>query len=169
MRSWQNWKQMKKQQNKYTFLFPVVFPVFWTDMYGAVHPLDYHKQLMLPAFFFLPMRFHFWNSLPVTLLYNLLPKKSCKISKAFASDKIYHKLISWTQYQSVFIGDWSYCISESYIKIKVNLNFYFLTSLWYLKRFYEGLHKTFWGTAKKCENKKSSYFSLFVRDQDRKG
>ena len=26
---------------------------------------------------------------------------------------------------------------------KINLNFYFHTSLWCLKRFYEGLHKTF--------------------------
>ena len=42
---------------------------------------------------------------------------------------------------------------------KINLNFYFQTSLWYLKRFYEGLkclHKTFWGTTKKSENKNLS-------------
>ena len=39
---------------------------------------------------------------------------------------------------------------------KIKLNFYFHTPLWYLKRFYEGrkgLHKTSWGTTKKCENK----------------
>ena len=30
------------------------------------------------------------------------------------------------------------CISESCIKIKINLNFYFHTSLWCLKSFYEG-------------------------------
>ena len=30
-------------------------------------------------------------------------------------------------------------ISESCVKIKVKLNFYFLTSLWSLKTFYEGL------------------------------
>ena len=56
-------------------------------------------------------------------------------------------------------------ISENSINIKINLD-YFLTSLWRLKRFYEGLqsfHKTFWGTAKKCENKYLSLFSLFVR------
>ena len=38
------------------------------------------------------------------------------------------------------------CISEGCIKIKVNLNFYFHTFLWCLKRFYaglKGLHKTF--------------------------
>ena len=38
---------------------------------------------------------------------------------------------------------------------KMKLNFYFHTSLWCLKRFYEALkgpHKTFCGTAKKCEN-----------------
>ena len=52
-------------------------------------------------------------------------------------------------------------ISESYIEIKINLNFYFYTSLWCLKRFYEGLkglHKTFWGSTKKCKNKNLSIF-----------
>ena len=42
---------------------------------------------------------------------------------------------------------------------EIKLNFYFQTSLWCLKRFYEGfkaikgLHKTFWDTTKKFENK----------------
>ena len=31
------------------------------------------------------------------------------------------------------------CISESCIELKIELNFYFHTSLWCLKRFYEGL------------------------------
>ena len=31
------------------------------------------------------------------------------------------------------------CISESCIEMKIKLNFYFHTSLWSLKRFYEGL------------------------------
>ena len=31
------------------------------------------------------------------------------------------------------------CISESFILTKINLNFYFHTSLWYLKMIYEGL------------------------------
>ena len=35
------------------------------------------------------------------------------------------------------------CISKSCIQIEIKLNFYFHTSLWCLKRFYEGLHKTF--------------------------
>ena len=50
-------------------------------------------------------------------------------------------------------------ISESCIEIKINLNFYFHGSLWCFKRFYKdlnGLHETFWGTIKKCENKKLS-------------
>ena len=47
---------------------------------------------------------------------------------------------------------------------KIKSNFYFHTSLWCLKIFYEGLkglkglHKTFWGTTKKCENKNLTYF-----------
>ena len=40
-------------------------------------------------------------------------------------------------------------ISESCIEINIELNFYFHTSLWCFKRFYE----TFWGTTNKCENK----------------
>ena len=31
------------------------------------------------------------------------------------------------------------CISESYIEIKIKLNFYFRASLWCIKRFYEDL------------------------------
>ena len=48
------------------------------------------------------------------------------------------------------------CILESCSWMKIKLNFYFHTSLWCLKRFYEGLkglHKTFWDTTKKCKNK----------------
>ena len=44
------------------------------------------------------------------------------------------------------------CISESWIKIKVKLNFYFHSSLWCL-------HKTFWGTTRKYEYK-NLVFSL---------
>ena len=42
---------------------------------------------------------------------------------------------------------------------KINLNYYFHTSLWCLKLFYEGFwrpSKPFWGTTKKCENKNLS-------------
>ena len=45
------------------------------------------------------------------------------------------------------------CISESCIEVKVKLNFYFHTSLWCLRRFYEGL-------TKKCENENLTVFSL---------
>ena len=51
------------------------------------------------------------------------------------------------------------CISESCLEIKIKLNFYFHTSLWCLKKFYEGLkglHKILGGTTKKCENKNLS-------------
>ena len=49
------------------------------------------------------------------------------------------------------------CISESYIEIKIKVNFYFDT-LWCLKRFYEGLKasvlkKPFAPPQKKCQNK----------------
>ena len=64
------------------------------------------------------------------------------------------------------------CISESCIEIKIKLNFYFHTSLWCLERFYEsvkGLHETFCGTTKKCENKNLTSFVHFVQDWDVKG
>ena len=61
------------------------------------------------------------------------------------------------------------CISESCIKIKINLKFHFDTSLWCLKKVLQGLHKTFWGTAKKCENENLIWFFLFVRDLDGNG
>ena len=47
-------------------------------------------------------------------------------------------------------------IPEKCNKVKINLNVYFHTSLWCLWRFYEGLHKTFWSTKKKCEDKNLS-------------
>ena len=50
-------------------------------------------------------------------------------------------------------------ISESCIKMKINLNLYFYTSSWLLKRFYEcliGLHEIFGSTRNKCENKSLS-------------
>ena len=59
-------------------------------------------------------------------------------------------------------------------KEKINLSFYFHTSLWCLKRFYKGhkgLHKTFWGTTK-CENKNLSSFLFqynFLEFTGRKG
>ena len=59
-------------------------------------------------------------------------------------------------------------------KKKIKLDIYLHTSLWCLKRFYEGLqglHKTFWGTRKKCENKNISEFffnTTFWNAQDRK-
>ena len=42
---------------------------------------------------------------------------------------------------------------------KINLIFYFHTSLWYLERFYEGL--TFCDTTKKCENTNLSKFLFY--------
>ena len=77
-----------------------------------------------------------------------------------------HQLMPWSIIICQILNLWravltlpAPCISESYVKI--NLSFYFHTSLWCLKRFYEGLkglHKTFWGTTKKCENKNLSWF-----------
>ena len=48
---------------------------------------------------------------------------------------------------------------------KIKLNFYFHTSLWWLKRFYEGLkglHKILWGTTESCENKKFNLIFISI-------
>ena len=55
--------------------------------------------------------------------------------------------------------------------MKINLKFYFHFYV-VLKKLYEGLygiHKIFWGTTKKYENKSVSSFFLFVRDQNWEG
>ena len=62
--------------------------------------------------------------------------------------------------------------SQSRTKRKNDLNLYFHTSLWSLKGFYEGLkglHNTFWGTTKKCENKNLSKFLFQYIFLDGKG
>ena len=62
-------------------------------------------------------------------------------------------------------------ISESCIKIKINLNFHFHTSLKCFRKFYngfKGLHKTFWDTKNKFENKNLNSLFLFVWDRDGK-
>ena len=44
---------------------------------------------------------------------------------------------------------------------KMSLTFYFYTSLWCLKRFYEGFKgfkKTFWGTTKKVKKKRLNFY-----------
>ena len=73
---------------------------------------------------------------------------------------IHKRKLSYTSLLSLPVP----CISESFTEIEIKLNFYFYTSLWCLKRFYEdfqGLHETFWGTTKKCENKNfTDFFSL---------
>ena len=40
---------------------------------------------------------------------------------------------------------------------KLKLNVYFHTSLWFYESL-KGLHKTFWDTTKKCENKKLIFY-----------
>ena len=58
---------------------------------------------------------------------------------------------------------------------KINLNFYFHTSLWCFKGFHEGLkglYKTFWGTTKKSQNKnlnKFLFYYNFLRWTEREG
>ena len=56
---------------------------------------------------------------------------------------LYRYLYSKLPYVDVYLTLKDPIISESCIEIKIKLNFYFHTSLWCLKRIYEGLHKTF--------------------------
>ena len=55
---------------------------------------------------------------------------------------------------------------------KIKLNFYFNTSLWCLKRFYEDLkgpHKTFLGITKKCENKNFNLIFISIQLSEMRG
>ena len=56
--------------------------------------------------------------------------------------------------------------SRSDLRRRENLNFYIHSSLWCLKRFYEGLkdiRKTFWGITKKCEDENLSLFFILLQ------
>ena len=69
-------------------------------------------------------------------------------------------IINWLLIIAFFLALHTPSIFENCIKTKINLNFYLHTHLWCLKRFYDGfkgLHKTFWGTTKKCENKNLTF------------
>ena len=97
------------------------------------------KFYMISVFFYLDNVFNqLWLSFSVT---NFKNYTSVKMKMSFAQTWL-HKLNS-----SRPDPEW---------REKIDLNFYFHTSLWCLRRFYEGLKgldKTFWGTKKKCENK----------------
>ena len=70
--------------------------------------------------------------------------------------------VTWTSSNMVLKPSRSVHFRKLY-ELKINLSFYIHTHLWCLKKFYEvleGLHKTFWGTTKKCENKNLSKIFL---------
>ena len=50
---------------------------------------------------------------------------------------VYRKQMTWKSIVKTMLTLNVLCISESYIEIKIKLNFYFHTSLWCLKRLYE--------------------------------
>ena len=56
----------------------------------------------------------------------------------FCSMNIHPQRFSWKFKDKISLTLLVPCISESCIDIKIKLNFYFRTSLWCLKRFYEG-------------------------------
>ena len=118
---------------------------------------------------------HFFNRTPLDdCLYRaILIKRFFLLQKLILQEKSLQKKFSGKDnYENLFRDKSSKdlallapCISESRIEMKINLNLYFHTSLWYLKRFFKGLHETC-GSMQKCGNKDSSYFFHFVWDQD---
>ena len=69
---------------------------------------------------------------------------------------------------TVFLAKLQYIARESFpsCREKIKLNFYFHTSLWYLRRFYEGLkglQKPFWNNKKKWENKKFGLIFISIK------
>ena len=90
--------------------------------------------------------------------YKLISLNLSKILITLKSKKI---LMPWSSSSSWVHNSLSNSLPNPGQSEKIKLNFYFRTSLWCLKRFYEGLHKTFWGSAKKREKKKFNWiFSL---------
>ena len=84
-----------------------------------------------------------------------LPLILFEVNRVLGQEKLFVKYYSQRFYKKSRMGDLTLpvpCISESCIEVKIKLNFYFRTSLWCLKRFYERLRKIFQGTTKKCEN-----------------
>ena len=77
----------------------------------------------------------------------------------------YNHLFYWLHINSINPSD--PCISESCIKKKINLNFYFHTSLWFpLRPSFIAKRKFHFQT---YENKNLSQFSRFIWDRDERG
>ena len=71
--------------------------------------------------------------------YNLLFRVKGSLPRVAEGCCINHRFVRSCKVDSSTLTIPTRCISESYIKTKINLNLYFHISLWYLKRFYEGL------------------------------
>ena len=95
--------------------------------------------------------------------YKLISLNLSKILITLKSKKI---LMPWSSSSSWVHNSLSNSLPNPGQSEKIKLNFYFRTSLWCLKRFYEGLHKTFWGTTKKCENKNLTQFLFQYRSSN---
>ena len=122
-----------------TFLHDLlILPKLYSSIYCRIF-FKYGKNNMVEQ----------WNFTKFVVIWTIFQLKSRKL----------HKYCKRLFQISFYLTLPVLCISESCIEIKINLSFYFHTSLWCLKRFYEGLkglHKTFWGATKKCENKNLS-------------
>ena len=112
----------------------------WPDGYILLSDTEFKICSQVTSFFYY---FSFINFTPFPLLFSYLSKK-------------------------ILVNDISNCQLNGPLALpapipdknkKINLNFYFHTSLWCLERFYvgiKGLHRNFWGITKKCENKNLS-------------
>ena len=83
----------------------------------------------------------------------LLQKNYQKLTLQMALNKRKNDLVlfhTYLTYVKLPVLKFSDIANVSWKNRVIELNFYFHTSLWCLKRFF---HKTFWSTTKKCENK----------------
>ena len=99
---------------------------------------------------------------PPVLALTTLPTKSSIWNKNLS----WYILENWSRVRCHEKGHFNTSRPDPGRKKKYNLNFYFHTSLWCLKRFYEGLkdvYKTFWRTTKECENKKIKLIFILIQ------
>ena len=163
------------------------FPLLskWSGLFYTGKTRNLSKSLccerILRLFTFLIAQNLFFSNIPIYVTQLMFKvnyrntRKNCKISSKFAIKKpewICPQIVDFEQVnvscyvRSIYAfcsGDMKPCLEitpsrpNTGRREKINLNVYFHTSLWCLKRFYEGLkglYQTFWCTTKKCENKR---------------
>ena len=181
--------QLKHEWRFDLIFFSGKFPLLskWSGLFYTGKTRNLSKSLccehILRLFTFLIAQNLFFSNIPIYVTQLMFKvnyrntRKNCKISSKFAVKKpewICPQIVDFEQVNvSCYVRSiYAFCSGDVKPSLeispsrpntgrreKINLNVYFHTSLWCLKKFYEGLkglYQTFWCTTKKYENKKLS-------------